>query len=126
MPLRLLMLATDAHGGFGGIAQYNRDVLDALSALDQVARVVVVPRLLAGGDAAASAPGGLPPKVAYDLSGTTGRLAFIRASLRQALTGGGFDLIYCAHINLLPVAALVSRLTRAPLLLAIYAPHRQP
>ena len=114
------MLATDAHGGFGGIAQYNRDVLDAFSTLDQVARVVVVPRLIAIGDAAASAPGGLPPKVAYDLRGTTGRLAFIRASLRQALTGGGFDLIFCAHINLLPVAALVSRLTRAPLLLAIH------
>lgn len=46
-PLRMLMLATDAHGGFGGIAQYNRDVLDALSTLDQVARVVVVPRLVA-------------------------------------------------------------------------------
>ena len=53
----MLMLATDAHGGFGGIAQYNRDVLDALSALDQVARVVV-PRLLAGSDAAASDLGG--------------------------------------------------------------------
>ncbi len=59
MPLRMLMLATDAHGGFGGIAQYNRDVLDAFSALDQVARVVVVPRLLASRDAAASDLGGI-------------------------------------------------------------------
>ena len=118
--LRILMLATDAHGGFGGIAQYNRDVLDALSTLDNVTRVVVVPRLAAVKGDSATAPWDLPPKVEYDLSGTTGRLAFIRASLCQALTGGGFDLIYCAHINLLPVAALVSRLTRAPLLLAIY------
>jgi len=30
-PMRILMLVTDAHGGFGGIAQYNQDVLEALS-----------------------------------------------------------------------------------------------
>jgi glycosyltransferase involved in cell wall biosynthesis len=114
-PLRILMLATDAHGGFGGIAQYNRDVLDALSALDGVARVVVVPRMI---DATAALS--LPPKVQYDLRGAIGLLAFIRSSLLQAIRGGGFDLIHCAHINLLPVATLVSRLTRAPLLLAIH------
>ena len=136
-PLRILMLATEAHGGFGGIAQYNRDVLEALSALDGVASVVVVPRLIDVGvlpvgdqPVRAGAPDlgpvpdvsaalNLPPKVQYDLRGAAGRLAFIRASLRQA-RGGGFDLIHCAHINLLPVAALVSRLTRAPLLLAIH------
>jgi glycosyltransferase involved in cell wall biosynthesis len=136
-PLRILMLATDAHGGFGGIAQYNRDVLDALSAMDGVASVVVVPRLIDIGvpptgvpPARATAPDlapvpdaiaalNLPPKVQYDLRGAAGRLAFIWTSLRQA-RGGGFDLIHCAHINLLPVATLVSRLTRAPLLLAIH------
>lgn len=57
------MLATDAHGGFVGIAQYNRDVLDALSALDALARVVVVPRLVGDTREAAATSWDLTAKI---------------------------------------------------------------
>jgi len=42
---RILALVTDAFGGFGGIAQYNRDLLKALAALPGVDAVHVLPRL---------------------------------------------------------------------------------
>lgn len=35
-PVRILALATDAFGGYGGIAQYNRDLLHALAQNDDV------------------------------------------------------------------------------------------
>ncbi len=40
--MNVLALETDAYGGRGGIAQYNRDLLSALSPADF--KVVVLPR----------------------------------------------------------------------------------
>ena len=42
--LRILALVTDAFGGHGGIAQYNRDFLSALARCDGVGDVIVLPR----------------------------------------------------------------------------------
>ena len=42
--LRILALVTDAFGGNGGIAQYNRDFLSALARCDRVGEVIVLPR----------------------------------------------------------------------------------
>ena len=112
--VRILMLATDAHGGFGGISQYNRDVLEAMAGFDRVREVVVLPRIV-------SEPGfSAPKKVQYDLAGAAGPASFLWRSTAQAFMGGSYDLIYCAHINLLPVAAAISHVRRVPILLAIY------
>ena len=108
------MLATDAHGGSGGIAQYNRDVLEAMSASDRIEQIVVLARRI--NDARFSAP----DKVTYDLSSASGLYSFIGRCLRRILMGSRFDLVYCAHINLLPVAILAGRLRRVPVVLAIY------
>lgn len=43
--LRVLALVTDAFGGYGGIAQYNRDFLAALAANEAVGEILVLPRL---------------------------------------------------------------------------------
>src|SRR5690242_1928869 len=51
-PIRVLALVTDAFGGHGGIAQYNRDFLGALARCD--GDVIVLPRL------SATSPGSLP------------------------------------------------------------------
>ena len=42
--MNVLALVTDAFGGFGGIAQYNRDLLTALVRGRGGGRVVVLPR----------------------------------------------------------------------------------
>jgi hypothetical protein len=62
---KVFALVADAHGGFGGIAQYNRDVLDAMSSFDSISDIFVLPRF---GDPL-SEP--IPPKVRY-LSGGLG------------------------------------------------------
>lgn len=43
--MRILALATDAYGGYGGIARYNRDLAEALAARHDVGRVEILPRL---------------------------------------------------------------------------------
>ena len=111
---RILMLASAAHEAVGGIAQYNRDVLDALSHDAAVEEVVVLPRI---GPGAGFAP---PAKVRYDSAAAGGKGAFLSRALAHAFGGGRYDLVYCAHINLIPAAALIARRRRIPLALAIY------
>lgn len=106
-------MATDAHGGFGGVSQYNRDVLQALSGLEGVGEVDVLPRI------AQTPLGPTPPHVHYDLSGLGGRSRFMVATAKKALSNT-YDLVYCAHINLLPAAVVAKNISRAPLALAIY------
>jgi glycosyltransferase involved in cell wall biosynthesis len=47
-------------------------------------------------------------------------LAYAFAVLDSCLRRGPFDLIICAHINLLPLASLARRLRSAPLLLIVH------
>jgi len=108
------MLTTDAHGGFGGIAQYNRDVVEVFASLDVFADIVVLPRIVNEPHFTT------PPKVRYDLGGCGGKAAYLLRSVTQAVSGGTFSLVYCAHINLMPIAAAIARLKRIPLVLAIY------
>jgi glycosyltransferase involved in cell wall biosynthesis len=111
---RVLMLVTDAYGGTGGIALYNRDVAQAFCLDPEVAEVVMLPRL------APNPMQPLPAKLRFEGSSLGGAFAYMRAVLRHVRSGGGFDLIYCGHINLAPVAWLASKLTGAPWMLTIY------
>jgi phosphatidyl-myo-inositol dimannoside synthase len=111
---RVLALVSDAHGGFGGISQYNRDVLEAMSGFDSVEDVSVLPRL------AHEKLGAVPDKVRYDLRGLGGRFRYLRSVFRHLRENSSFDLIYCAHINLLPAAMLARFYSSAPVVLAVY------
>ncbi len=42
--MKVLLLTSDAYGGHGGIALYNRCLAEALVAMPEVTEVVVVPR----------------------------------------------------------------------------------
>lgn len=110
--MRVLMLVTDAHGGFGGIAQYNRDIIDALCGLADVREVVVLPRIMPADEFKT------PFKATYDMGSARGITAFVARTAIQAIDR--FGLVYCAHINLWPVAVAVARARRVPLVLAIY------
>ena len=108
------MLASDAHGGFGGIAQYNRDLIDALVSQSKVAEIVVLVRSIEDADFA------VPAKVTYDHAAVRGGLAFICRTLRQALLGGRFDLVLCGHVNLTPLALLARWIAGARLLVSVH------
>jgi glycosyltransferase involved in cell wall biosynthesis len=112
--MRIAYLATDAYGGRGGIALYNRDVLAAITGPGGAGTAVVLPRI--SGNGAHPIPDGVDWRPRAD--GSIARYAL--GALGIALRDGPFDLIYCAHVNLLPVAAMMRAITGAPLLLAIY------
>ena len=111
--MRVLMLASDAHGGFGGIAQYNRDIIASLADMSSIGEVCVLARIVRDAFTA-------PAKVTYDLASANGTRRFLARAAVQGLAGGRYSFVYCAHINLMPVAALLAGMRRVPLVLAIY------
>lgn len=114
MGIRVLALVTEAFGGHGGIALYNRDMLTALSEHPDVDEVVAIPRLLP------ETPVGYPDKITYLTNGLEGKLNYIRAVLSALKERPKFDLILCAHINLLPISQLAAVKTGATQILGIY------
>src|SRR5438309_10593171 len=98
--MRFLVLLTDGFGGHGGIANFNRDLLEALCSHPDTTEVVAIPRLQP------EAVGSLPSKLRYVTSGLNSKTFFVLTTLRTVFKTPAFDLILCAHINLLPIAFL--------------------
>jgi glycosyltransferase involved in cell wall biosynthesis len=109
-----LTLVTDAYGGHGGIALYNRDILRAICAHPGVSNATVFPRLLTNDLET------LPNNLAYITTTLGGKIRYIAGVLRYALARPRVDLVVCAHINLLPLAFFLRIWFRVPLLLQIY------
>jgi phosphatidyl-myo-inositol dimannoside synthase len=112
--MRILFLSMEAFGGMGGIAQYNRDFLRALSAAPEVSEVVAVPRRMP------LSPETLPPKLTYITGALPNRITYIKAVIKVLKENSRFEVIGCGHIKLLPMAFLAKLITRAPLFLVIY------
>lgn len=113
-PRRFLYLVTDAFGGHGGIALYNRDMLTALSEFPGCKEIVAIPRMMPN----AAEP--LPANVTYMTDAVGGKWRYMLATLRAILRSRNFDVIVCGHINLLPLAYICSLLTRSRVVLLIY------
>lgn len=112
--MRLLVLLTDAFGGHGGIAKFNRDLLTALASFPETEAVVALPRLVV------QSVGHLPEKIIFDCSGLGSKWRYFFCALRSLFTGGTFQCVVCAHINLLWLAWLYARWRRIPLILVIH------
>ena len=112
---RAVMLLSDGFGGFGGIAKFNRDFLDALDACQRVEHVHVLPRTIPEPIADT-----IPESVVYDRKAARGKLAYMRRVFAFLLWGGAFDIVVCGHRNLLPVAWLLARARGARLVLVIH------
>ena len=104
--MRVLLLCTDAYGGHGGIALYNRDLAEALAAHPECDEVVVVPRVIR------TSIGTIPPKVTFLADAARGGIQYMRAVAKAKRTKP--DLVICGHMNLLPVACTIAR---SPLLM---------
>ena len=98
--MRVLLLSTDAYGGHGGIALYNRDLAEALASRSDCEEVVVVPRVVR------TDPGDIPLKITFIADAAGGPASYVRAI--AAMRRKRFDLVICGHINLLPVACSVA------------------
>jgi len=112
-PLRVLALVTDAFGGHGGIAQYNRDFLSALARCDRVGDVMVLPRI------GARSEGRLPSGI-QQLHAVENRLAYSVATLWTAIKHQPIDLVFCGHLRMAPLAAVIARVLKIPLWVQIH------
>lgn len=110
--MKILLLTTDAYGGHGGIALYNRDLAEALADMPDVAEVVVIPRNMPLPSER------IPHKVRFMTSALGGKARYVRTALQLARER--YDLVICGHINLLPLAVLLNVYIRAPLVLMAY------
>ena len=110
--MRILLLVTDAYGGHGGIAYYNRCLCEALAAMPDVEEVVVLPRVMR------FAAGPVPAKIRFIAEAAGSKLQYLR-KLASLLTTG-FDLVICGHIHLLPAATPFASSKRVPLILQVH------
>ena len=113
----MLALVTDAFGGRGGIAQYNRDFLGAVVGCGAVSSITVLPRLAL--DPAS------PPEAIEQLPPRSGRIAYTLAALRAALSHPS-DIVFCGHLYMAPLAALIARRTKAKLIVQMHGIEAWP
>jgi phosphatidylinositol alpha-1,6-mannosyltransferase len=111
--MNVLALVTDAFGGSGGIAQYNRDLLTALARCQGIERVVVLPRY-------AGARGFALPAGVQQLAPRSGRVSYTLSALCAAKLEGRFGALFCGHLHLAPLGAFIARLLRVPLWLQLH------
>lgn len=112
--MKVLALLTDAFGGRGGLAKFNRDMLSATCRLEYCEEVVAFPRLLL------DSVGSLPERLSYRTESAAGKAAYLSTVAKSMMRDGPFDLVICGHLNLLPLAAVVAAATGATLLLVIH------
>jgi phosphatidylinositol alpha-1,6-mannosyltransferase len=110
--LSILALVTDAFGGHGGIAQYNQDLLSALALSSRIGDIRVVPRH--GANPRDTVPDGIcqaPPRskrISY--AARVGAFALSRR----------FDIVFCGHLYMSPLATLISKTARKPMWLQLH------
>jgi phosphatidylinositol alpha-1,6-mannosyltransferase len=104
----MFALVGDAFGGRGGIAQYNRDFLGALMGAGAVSSIHVLPRKVVDRTA--------PPDGVMQDKPRPGRISYCVWALDVALRRR-VDIVFCGHLYMAPLAALVARLKRARLVI---------
>lgn len=111
----VLALVTDAFGGRGGIAQYNRDFLSALAEVGH--SIIAVPRHAP--DAAD------PPSGILQCRSRPGRIAYSLYALVETLRLRP-DMIFCGHIYMAPLAWVAAKLSRARLVVQMHGIEAWP
>ena len=110
---RFLVLVTDAYGGRGGIAEFNRHMIDAMCSWERTAWVVAVPVRAE----TFSRQDVLPERLTYPAPrrAGTGRIGFACRLLSAWRRHGPFDAVLCGHLFLLRSASAVQVFSGAPM-----------
>src|SRR5690625_5748678 len=106
--MRVLALVTDAWGGRGGIAKFNRDMLTSVGTHPNVTEVVALPRVVS------ESVTNIPAGIRFD-TGSAGSLVSFGRAVFSAAIRGAYDVVFFAHINLLPFGYLAARRPGDPL-----------
>jgi phosphatidylinositol alpha-1,6-mannosyltransferase len=107
----VLALVTDAFGGRGGIAQYNRDLLRALVAAEEISAITVLPR--------SAADTVLPQAGVIQAPPRAGRFVYAIVALFMAFRQQT-DVVFCGHLYMAPLAWLIARLKGAKLVVQMH------
>lgn len=110
--MRLLALVTEAFGGRGGIARYNQDLLTALASCSQLSKIDVLPRYAADCHQV--------PRPISLKAPVASRIAYIQSAIRHSMTQAPYGAIFCGHIHMLPLAAVLARRRRVPVWLQLH------
>jgi len=106
-----MALVTDAFGGHGGIAQYNRDFFGALVNCGLASSLIVLPRC---------APDDVvTPAGVRQIAPRAGRASYVVAVIREALFRR-IDVVFCGHIFMAPLASLIACLKHAKLIIQMH------
>ena len=87
--MRALVLVSDAFGGRGGIALYNRHFLRALCSHPALQEVVAIPRVISYDMEE------MPKNLIYEFSASRSILYFLWACLKQMWQGRDYKFIIC-------------------------------
>jgi phosphatidylinositol alpha-1,6-mannosyltransferase len=112
--MRSIALISDAYGGRGGIALYNRNFLKALCSFPGMTQVVAIPRSIT------YELEEMPSNLTYITASVGSKLKFLRECIRLALFETRVDLIICGHVHLLPFAYLLKLRHRCPVITLTY------
>lgn len=112
--MRALVLVSDAFGGRGGIALYNRHFLRALCSHPALQEVVALPRVI-NYDVEE-----MPKNLVYEFSASRSVLFFLWACLKQLRRNRDYKFIICGHLHLLPVAFFLKFFFRCPVIPLTY------
>lgn len=108
--MKILALVTDAFGAGGGIAQYNRDLMCALAKQPSISSITVLTRTGNSED--------IPEKI-HQCRAVSNKLSYALNALRQVFQNKP-DVIFCGHINFMPLAWVISKFTAKPVWLQLH------
>ena len=113
--MNIISLVFDAYGGRGGIARYNVNLLKALSLNPKLNKIFVFAKN------SYYKIDDLPKKVTFFCDGQKNYFSYIFDILKRKNQIYNVSFIICGHINLLPIAKLLSKLFNAEIILIIYS-----
>lgn len=108
---RILALVTDGFGAKGGIARYNEALMKAFAQSAHVSAITIVPRFGAASPILPNGIAQLPP--------AKGKMAWSARAIAE-VAREKFDVLFCGHLNAVPLAAAVARLARIPLWVQVH------
>lgn len=113
--MNILILTHEAYGGYGGIALYNRDLVDAFSQSTYCKKLTLIPLHYQSSDES------IPDTISHVTTINNKKFNLLLQLLKTGFNGQQIDVIVCGHINLLPFAWFLKRFKKnAKLLLLIY------
>jgi phosphatidylinositol alpha-1,6-mannosyltransferase len=110
--MRMLALMTDAYGGYGGIAQYNRDFIEAAAEMDSIKSIDVAVRIAPLAD-------GSPPSKARQHKPRHSRIQYALQSASLAAARRP-QLVFSGHLYHGSLARMIAKVTGAKLVSQVH------